>query len=204
MKNIGTKCFVILLLTGMVLAVFAQNPPADSVFQQLRDVRQSLLTAVQQKNLPGILENLHPDIVFTAIDGETCRGHQEITAYFHEMMTGEDRSVSEAVFDPQSDTLAILYGDDTAIASGYSQDQIKLSNGLSFDIVSRWSATLVRHEGRWKVASLQFTGNLFDNPVLDTAFQAALYAILIGILFGLSAGLVISRKAWAARKRQSA
>lgn len=63
---------------------------------------------------------------------------------------------------------------------------------------SRWSAVVQKDGDTWKLASVHFSTNLLDNPVLDAARKAvqktALIAGAIGIAVGLAIGFLLRRR----------
>ena len=168
------------------------------VHDELRALRDELATAVNRNDLPGILRCLHPDVVVTWQNAEVSRGRDGVKAYYERMLTGPSRVVESFAVQPVVDELTILHGDDTGIAFGRSQDHFVLKGGLDFTLDGRWSATLVRHEGRWVVASFHASTNLFDNVLLRLEQRLKWWVGAIGLLLGLVLGVL-----WGRRRRES-
>lgn len=170
--------------------------PAD-IHEALRSLRVELLDAVKTRNVDAMLKTLHPDVVFTATNGEAVRGREGVRAYIEKMIDGPDALVKDFSYEITSDELSILYGDDTAIAWGPSSDHYELASGDSFDLKTRWSATLVRVDGRWLIASAHSSVNLFDNAVLDQASamipKVGIATLACGLLIGLLTGFLAGR-----------
>ena len=98
--------------------------------------------------------------------------------------------------DFEVDDLSTLIGDDTAIASGKMDDHFKMSNGMSFDLHSRWTATLVKPAGQWKLAAFQISTDMFDNGVSRLQIQwASIKMGGVGLAVGIIAGVVVG-SAW--------
>jgi len=68
------------------------------------------------------------------------------------------------------------------------------------DAHGRWTADLVREAGRWKIAAVHYSGNLFDNPLLDAARTASWLAGGIASAVGLGLGFIAGRWLKPARK----
>ena len=51
-------------------------------------------------------------------------------------------------------------------------------------MTTNWSATVVKHNGTWRIAALHFSFNLFDNSVLNAAQRAAYIAAAIAFMLG--------------------
>ncbi|MCA9491974.1 MAG: nuclear transport factor 2 family protein [Myxococcales bacterium] len=164
---------------------------------ELRAVRTQLLEALQKKDGAAILATLHPDVVFTTTNAEVARGRDGVKAWIDEMTEGPNAPVKSFSYDVQSDDLSVLIGDDTAIAWGPSTDRYTLTNGETWELHSRWSATLVKVDGHWLIASVHSSVDLFDNPVLDQATgmlgKVGLGALVGGLLIGLVGGALIGR-----------
>jgi hypothetical protein len=92
------------------------------------------------------------------------------------------------------DELSILYGGDTAIAFGSAQEHFTLVGGKQFDFTGRWSATLVKDGGKWLVANLHTSDNIFDNPLLSAATKALWWAGSGALLVGALGGWFVGRR----------
>ena len=69
-----------------------------------------------------------------------------------------------------------------------------MAGGKQFDFTGRWSATLVKDGGKWLVANLHTSDNIFDNPLLNQV-KAALPPIAGGLLLvGALGGWIIGRR----------
>ncbi|NDA66908.1 MAG: DUF4440 domain-containing protein, partial [Verrucomicrobia bacterium] len=62
------------------------------------------------------------------------------------------------------------------------------------NIKGRWSATLVKENGRWLIASLHASTNLFDNVLLNLAERAAVLAGVACLATGLILGWRVGRR----------
>jgi len=63
-----------------------------------------------------------------------------------------------------------------------------LADGRPYELLTRWTATVVKEEdGRWRLRAIHIGTNFLNNPILDEAENAL--GVAIGI--GLAAGLVI-------------
>lgn len=192
-----------LLIAGLVLALlapsvlFAQNDkPAveDPAHQELRLLRDGFLKTINSGDLDGTLSFLQTNVVVTWHNAEVSRGHAGVRAYFDKVMSGPTKIVDSFNCTVTVDELAILYGGDTAIAYGGTDEQFKLANGRTLNVKGRWSATLVKENGRWLVASLHASTNLFDNVMLDLAKKTAGIAGIVCFIIGIVIGWLITRR----------
>jgi uncharacterized protein (TIGR02246 family) len=170
----------------------------DAIHDQLRTLRDDLVAATNKPDVDALLALCTEKVVFTSPDGRLSRGPEAVRAYYDEMMTGPDPYVKSFKASPEVDDLAVLYGANTAVATGTSTDHFELTSGVPFDMKTRWSAALIKEEdGQWRVASYQTAANVFDNPLLAAA-KGALYwtgglAGVIGLVIGTVLTLVFTR-----------
>jgi ketosteroid isomerase-like protein len=195
----------ILTVTALMLVLFApatlraQTPaaPAENpAHQELRQLRDGLLEAMNKADLEGTLKYFHTNCVVTWHNAEVSRGHDGMRAYFNRVMTGPNKIVDSFNCSVNVDELTILYGesDNVGICFGSSNEHFKLANGKNLDVKGRWTATLVKEDGHWLVASLHVSTNLFDNVMLDMAKKTAMVAAIISLVAGVVVGWLVGRQ----------
>ncbi|HET7219918.1 MAG TPA: nuclear transport factor 2 family protein [Vicinamibacterales bacterium] len=183
---------------GVVALLAGTGAPAqtgeDPAHAELRTLRDELVDAVNKRDMPRLLQRLHPDVVVTWQNGEVSRRPDGVREYLTRMLEGANSIVEGFATAVTVDELTILHGGDTGVSFGSSRDRFALRGGQTFDLNSRWSATVVRRDGRWVIASFHASANLFDNPLLNGAKRLAVYAGVGALIAGLIVGLVIGRR----------
>jgi uncharacterized protein (TIGR02246 family) len=196
------RALLAVTLLGFAAAANAQvpaPPPAsEALHNELRKMRDDMLAAIGRSDFDAIVPHLHPNVVFTPMNGEVSRGPQAIRAYFDKMLKGPDAIVKSIRLEVEVDRLADFYGD-TAVAFGSSNDRYTLNNGMDFQIQTRWTAALVRENGRWLITALQSSANAFDNPIMAKARQLAIVqwgagGLVVGVLLGVVIGRIVARR----------
>lgn len=179
--------------------VAVERPSVDELHDELRAVRSALLAALESRDIDALVATLHPDIVLTTTTGEVARGHQGIRDYADRMLVGDGALVQAFDFDVTSDELSIFHnGGDTAIAWGPSADAYTFGDGSEIVMNTRWSATLVREGGTWRIVNVHSSLPAFDNVVLEQA--TAFYpwvgggGLAVGAIGGLVLGLLVGRR----------
>jgi ketosteroid isomerase-like protein len=175
--------------------------------QELRRVRDEMLDAWKRRDIDALLAHVDPNVVVTWQNGTVSRGPDAIRA-FYKTMLGGDASVLASINSTLTvDDLSVLQGPDTAIAFGNIHDDMTFKRPLFFagptslSLSSRWTATLVRKAGEWKLASYQAGVNPFSNPVLEMATRAAgRIGAVVGFIIGVLVALLIG---WAVRRRKA-
>src|SRR5262249_46360749 len=138
---------------------------------ELRALRDRILDSFNRNDLDGLLKNVHPNVVVTWQDGSVSRGHDGIRAYYDRMMKGPQRVVDKVTATADVDELTILHGESSGLAFGKLEQDFALTDGKQFHLSSRWTADLVREGGRWVLAGLHVSANVFDNPILSMAMK---------------------------------
>lgn len=165
--------------------------------EELRALREALTEAVIQADVDKQIEHVHADIITTWQNHQVTRGVDDLREFMKEIDAGGQKVFQGYTVRPTSDDLAILYGGDTAIASGTSVPHYQLL-GMEFDLENRWTATLVKDNDNWKIAAYHVSGNILDNPVLTAAktstYWAAGISLLVGVLIGAIGGRLMRKK----------
>ncbi|HEX2060615.1 MAG TPA: nuclear transport factor 2 family protein [Thermoanaerobaculia bacterium] len=193
-------------LYGLIIAVCAltgaaQEPDA-SIHDALRQLKATMTKALNERDLNAIVANVDENVVFTTMNGDVCRGPQQIRAYFHKMLEAPGHIVKDVKVSFEADALTTLYGGDAGVAIGSSNDHYELTNGDTFDIRGRWTCTMVRKpDGRWVIAAFHYSADVFRNPIVDR-LKGALYQLGIG---GAIAGLFLGfLTCWLLLRRKAA
>lgn len=183
------------LLAPSILRAEPDAPAAeDPVHAELRSFRDSFGAALNKKDLPAILKHLHPNVVVTFQNAQVARGHEGVRKHYSKMLEGSDKMVEDYQAKISVDELTILHGGDAGISFGAAAEHFKLTSGLEFDLNSRWTATLVKENGAWLIASLHASTDLFDNPLLNTAKATAYWAGGACLAGGLLLGWFVGRR----------
>jgi hypothetical protein len=188
---------LLFVLFFLCLSVSAQAPQGasagdEAIHKALRAMRDAVVGALNKGDMESVIRHLHKNIVFTAMNGEVCHGHDALRAYFNRMMKDPGHIVASLSIDPTVDGLTDIYGGTSGVAYGSSLDRYKLTDGQEFDVHTRWTATMVLENGEWEIASFQSAANIFDNPLLNKA-KSAIYwgaggAGLVGLVLGALVG----------------
>ena len=180
-------------LLSMIFAhgVGAQDSPEtpsetvtdDPAHEELRAFRKLVVEAIGSNDIEKLLPYLTDNVVVTWQNGEVSRGPEGVRKYYDRMMKGPSPVVKSLTSNPVPDQLTNLFGD-VGVAHGSSDDHFILNDGQEFDLKTVWSATVVKQNGAWKIASFHASTNMFDNAVLWLIVRK------IAIWIGVGAGLV--------------
>jgi uncharacterized protein (TIGR02246 family) len=187
-----------MLLLFALTPMQAQEPDA-ATHNALRQLKATMEKALNERDLDAIVANVDPKVVFTTMNGDVCRGPEQIRAYFAKMLTAPGHIVKDVKVSFDVDALTTLYGGDTGVALGSSKDHYELTNGDTFDIQGRWTCTMVRNGDRWVIAAFHYSANVFENPILERYRKAmwtvGIAAAVAGLILGLFLGRLFKKRA---------
>jgi ketosteroid isomerase-like protein len=181
------------------LPVFAAEEADHEIHQELRGILLTVQNAVNSGNFDAMLPVLSKDIRATTITQEVMSGHQEVSAYFKKWF-GPGGFLKKLQMKFTADALTELSADKTwGVVHGSAIESYTLADGRTYDMKSRWTATVVKEaDGKWRLRTIHFGTNFLDNPILDAAKQAVVkYAAISGVaglLVGGFLGFLLARR----------
>ena len=190
------------LLQALPAAAQSKAPPADkaqlaAIHTELRAVKDRMVQAVNTKNVAALMADVTPDIAFTAINNDTVVGIDKVKAYYDKMLSGSSRFLNDFSMRAEADDLSRLYANNTmAVSTGRADLMLDLRGGsaMKYTLPLRWTATLSRSNGPWKLAAVHFSADLSDNPYL-TALSSFWKWVAAGTgLAGLVIGFFVGRR----------
>ena len=171
--------------------------PADSgdaqSLAEISKLRDELVDAYNKRDIDRLLSHLHPDVVVTWQNAEVSLGREGVRKYYERMMVGPDSVVLDLKSNPVVEGRTV-YGGNMSISYGHMNDEFKLREGLEFKPDSRFSAALVKEDGKWLVKGFHASGDMFDNPITHIAARrAATFAGAIAGVMGIVLGFLLGR-----------
>ena len=169
--------------------------PDDAAHQELRAIKDAVLTAFNQRDYDAFLRHLHPNIVATWQNSEVARHPEGVKAFMKKMSEGDTKKVESAKAELTADEPTTFYNDkNMGVVFGDLVQDFKFADGSNVQLKSRWTATFVRENGRWLLAAVHVSANIFDNPVLSIALKKTALRVGIGaVIAGLIVGFLLGR-----------
>jgi hypothetical protein len=199
---------VILLLLALLAGSFtaradeaatAPDPARDADRRQLLAIMSEIEQGINSADIERMVKHIDETGIVTWLNAEVSQGPEGVRQYFRRMIgTGAETILSKYVTHPKLDGHARFYGD-VAVANGTTVDEFTPHRRSVFKFDSRWTGTLVKRDGVWKIVALNLSTNTFNN-VLIHELQGMVYKAGGG---GLIAGLVAAGGICYLRRRRS-
>ncbi|AWH87833.1 YybH family protein [Limnobaculum parvum] len=189
----------LLILAVMLFSINVQAEEQDKVIHdELRQTLKTVTDAINSGEYEKMLPVLSKEIKATPITQEFIDGQQQVIPYFRKWF-GPERFLKKLNITFVPDVVTELSPDKTwGVVYGTGIEKYSLSDGRSYDFHTRWTATLVVEEGRWKIKAIHFGTDFMDNPLLnearDTIMKSAIGGAVGGILLGVLFGFFVFRK----------
>lgn len=198
MKSLTKRLPGILILISITVlsttgSIAAQDRNRDH--EELRAMLKAGTEALNSGNPDGLAPLLHSDFSITTVDQKLFTNLNDFKRYYEQMLSGPVKSLT---FNPTADELTVFVGENIGLSHGTSTDTFVFADGDTRTMNSRWTATVYKDNGSWKLLNLHIGTDLLDNPVVS-ALKSQLYKVgigggIAGLLIGFLIGWVIRRK----------
>ena len=171
-------------------AAWAQQPdPHADDRAKLRAMLAEFEAAINAQSIDRMVAEMADDVTVIWLNAEVSRGKDEVRAYYGRMVGHDKAILSKYLTKAKIGAPAKFYGD-VAIADGSTADEFYPIARGPFRLDSRWSTTVVKNAGEWKIESLHLSANVFNNPLLDEIKADIVKAGVGGAVGGLVVGLL--------------
>lgn len=175
--------FLLSLLLGSSLAFGEDERAADR--QQLLGILGDIERGINDANIEMMVRHIDDKAVVTWLNAEVSQGPDGVRDYFRRMVgSGPDTVLSKYQTHPKISQPAIFYGD-VAVANGTTEDEFTPHRRSVFKFSSRWTASLRKVDGRWKIIALNLSTNTFNNALISELERFALFTGAGGLVGGL-------------------
>jgi hypothetical protein len=150
--------------------------------------------SINEQSLDRMVKQMDPDGTVVWANGEVSRGPAEVLAYYDRMVKGSGRILTKYTTKAALHGHARFLGNDVAVADGTMEDEFTPIIRGPFSLSGKWTTTIARINGEWKVIHLHLSANVFNNVLLDEAKSALMYTAAGGALAGVLIGWFIGRR----------
>lgn len=193
---------VMMIGIGGNLGAFAAEDNREADHVALRALREKVATAIDKQDVKALASCFARQFAFTTVDQTVVTSEAELQTYFDRMFRSKDALVTSMKTEPTADILTRFVDANTGVCYGSTKDTYTMRSGKVVEMNVRWSATLVKENGEWKIALAHAGTDFLANPVLDQMTQFTKTVGLVAALGGLLVGLLLGWRA--GRRRQHA
>ncbi len=176
----------------LVMGVSLHAQDEIETHKELRSLLDGIENSINTQKYSELSQYFHKDLRVTTINQEVISSSNEIDEYFNRWF-GEEGYLANLKIKLDADALTEFYSNNSyGIVRGFGKESYILSDGRTFDMKTRWTATVTRDDAdRWVIISLHIGTNFLDNPILKVAEDSMLYTGIGGGVAGLIIGLFI-------------
>lgn len=198
-----------LILLGVISGLYAQETSARKQdHDELRALTKTVTTALNNKDYDKLAGCFVDDYAFIAVDQRVIEGKDGLKNYYEAVLKNPKFGIDKIKIEPKADILTKFIGSDVGYCYGTAKNTYIFKDGMVVEMASRWSATLNKKNGKWKVVMVHAGVNFLDNPVLDKVAGTAKgtmisMAILVFLLIAVILFLLVKNKKLAKTKTAS-
>jgi hypothetical protein len=190
---------MLLCLITLSLASIAQAEDREADHNELRALLRTATEAMNTGNFDALRPLFYEKFSITTVDQKLFTNLDDFKAYYEGLLKGGNAQLKSIVFHPEADALTEFVGDQIGLIHGTSTDTFTFADGDVRTMTSRWTATVYKDNGKWKILNLHIGTNLLDNPVTATLKGYVKKTALAAGVGGLIIGFII---AWLMRGRR--
>ncbi|MEW6130790.1 MAG: nuclear transport factor 2 family protein [Acidobacteriota bacterium] len=174
-------------------------PDREKDHEELRALLRNARETVNAQNFDALKPLFAEKFSITTVDQKLFTNFDDFKKEFAALFTGNQAPLKSINFNPEADALTEFVGDNVGLSHGTSTDTYNFSDGDTRIMKSRWTATVIKENGKWKILNLHIGANILDNPVTDAAKS---YVSKVGIGAGLGGLLIGFLVAWFLRGKK--
>lgn len=162
--------------------------------EHLIQILQEVEASINSQSLEGMVRRMDTSATVVWANAEVSRGPAEILDYYERMVRGKGRILTKYLTKASLSGPARFLADGTvAIADGTMEDEFFPIIRGPFKLNSRWTTTIAKIDGEWKVVGLHLSANVFNNVLLDETKRLLLWVGAGGGAFGALLGWFAGR-----------
>ena len=199
LRRISMMFIAIVLLAGPSTAIAQEANAKDH--EQLRALLTSLTEAINAGRFGELEQYLYEPFSATMINQETVTTPEELRAYFEKWVSGDGALIKKLTISPEAGELTVIYDGKYGTVRGTNLESYELATGNTYQLTSRWTATVVKDNGQWKILTIHSGVNIIDNPILTAAKESLTTFAAGGVAGGILGTLILC---WLFRRRRRA
>lgn len=191
-----------LLCVGGSLSAFVADDNREADHAALRALRDKISQAIDSQDIKALASCFAKEFAFIAVNQTVVTNETQMQEFFDQMFHSKDALVTSMKTEPKADIPTRFVDANTGVCYGSSKDTYTMKSGKVVEMNIRWTATVVKENGEWKVAVVHVGTDFLNNPVLEGVEKFTKVVGLVAGVGGLLVGLLAGRLLGRAKKTQ--
>ncbi|NRA36752.1 MAG: hypothetical protein HRU15_01315 [Planctomycetes bacterium] len=192
------KLIISLALSLLVINAWSVEDARAADRLALQEVMKGVSKAFNERNVADLVSFFGAEFQMILADQSVYEDKAGLDSMVQQWFTAPDAPLTDLQFKPAADKESVFYNDNLVLSLGSSEDTYILKNGESVVMNSRWSATLIKKEGKWKIINLHTGINVTDNAMLSAVTDKMMNMIyiltVVALIIGAIVGFVVGKR----------
>jgi ketosteroid isomerase-like protein len=181
----------------------AQDAAQAADHEALRKIKADVVSAINTRDLRAMDRILHKPFMVTVITQDSFTDTGALQAYYDGLFSRKLLRLARVTMEAEADELSQIYTGTFGVARGSTKEVYEMADGRRFDMRGRWTATVIKDDGQWKLLAIHDGTSFLDNPVLTAVEKGTLPfglgGLAVGLVLGLAMGFLAGRRRTTAR-----
>jgi ketosteroid isomerase-like protein len=195
------KPFALVIAFCVLLAarpLLAQPASQAADHEALRKLKTDVINAINTRDMQRVDALLNKPFMSTLVSQDSFTDVNRLKAYYDDLFTRPILRFKKITLAAEADEPAQIYTGTFAVARGSTNDVYELADGRTFTVPGRWTATVIKNGGQWKILAVHTGVNFVDNPVITAIEKSTLYfgagGVALGAVIGFLVGFFVRRR----------
>jgi ketosteroid isomerase-like protein len=181
-----------ILIVLMSVQLSLASEPRESDHTELRSLMNDVTVAMNERDVLRLTKSLAREFSVTTVDQKTLTSTKQLEDYFEKTFNSPNSLVTDFKIAPQADVLTKFMGETSGFCYGENLESYTMRDGRKVEMKSRWTAALIKEDGRWKIAAVHAGVNFLDNPLVHKLGSAVTRSTALGFVVGAVVMLLVS------------
>lgn len=188
---------ITVMISALVITTFASplfaEPPGEADHLELRKMLATVTQAINERDFELLKPILAEPFALTMSDQVTVTNLAGLNEHYAQVFDSGKYPVTGLTVEPTATIPTRFLGDDIGYCFGEAVETYALKVGGSVILTSKWTATMIKVDGSWKLAAAHIGVHFMENPIVDALSASVQKMLYGGLLAGAIAGFLLAR-----------
>ena len=185
------------MISALVITTFAApvsaEPPGEADHIELRKMLATVTQAINERDFELLKPILAEPFALTMSDQVTVTNLAGLKEHYAQVFDSGNYPVTGLTVEPTATIPTQFLGDDIGYCFGEAVETYALKVGSPVILTSKWTATMTKADGGWKLAAAHVGVHFMENPIVDALSASVQKMLYGGILAGAIGGFLLAR-----------